>query len=98
MNRLGAAVIATALFAGMISAGCNSASKQPAAVPAGGVDLHNTVCPVSGDKVGASKLTEVYDGKVYHLCCDDCPKDFKKDPQKYANAVAADPAKYGVNK
>jgi YHS domain-containing protein len=60
------------------------------------VDLHNTVCPVSGDKVGDSKLTEVYQGKIYHLCCDDCPKDFKKNPDKFAKAVAADPAKYGV--
>ena len=60
------------------------------------VDLGNTVCPVSGDKVGDSKLTEVYQGKVYHFCCDDCPKDFKKNPEKFAKAVAADPAKYGA--
>ncbi len=70
-----------------------SASTQPAA---NAVDLHNAICPVSGDKVGDSKLTEVYNGKIYHFCCDDCPKDFKKDPKKYEAAVAADPAKYGV--
>jgi YHS domain-containing protein len=59
-------------------------------------DLHNTVCPVSGDKVQDSRLTETYNGKVYHLCCNDCVKPFKQDPAKYAKAVADDPAKYGV--
>ena len=72
-------------------------ASQPATQQAG-VDLGNTVCPVSGDKVGESKLTEVYDGKIYHFCCDDCPVAFKKDPAKYAKLVAADPAKYGVKK
>ncbi|HTK74180.1 MAG TPA: TRASH domain-containing protein [Gemmataceae bacterium] len=94
MNRLVVAIVAMGLFAGMSLVGCTSA-KQPA-VPPGAVDMHNTVCPVSGDKVGDSKYIGVYDNKVYHLCCDDCPKDFQKDPQKYANAVAADPVKYGV--
>ena len=50
----------------------------------------------SGDAVGDSKLAEVYNGKVYHFCCDDCPAKFKSNPDKYANAVAANPAKYGV--
>ena len=68
-------------------------TSQPSTQP---VDLMNTVCPVSGDKVGDSKLTETYDGKVYHFCCDDCPKAFTKDPSKFAKAVAADPTKYGV--
>lgn len=59
-------------------------------------DVRNTICPVSGDKVETSRLTRTYDGKVYHLCCADCIKPFEKDPEKYAKAVAADPAKYGV--
>ena len=74
-------------------------AAQPMSQPANqqaAVDLGNTVCPVSGDKVGDSKLTEVYQGKIYHFCCDDCPKDFKKNPEKFAKAVAADPTKYGV--
>jgi len=60
------------------------------------VDLGNTICPVSGDKVGDSKLTANYDGKIYHLCCGGCPKKFAEDPATYAKTVAADPAKYGV--
>src|SRR5271155_607638 len=67
----------------------------PATQPAV-IDLNNTVCPVTGEKVGDSKFTEIYDGKIYHFCCDDCPKEFLKDPEKYAKLVAADPAKYGV--
>ena len=71
-----------------------SPDVSQAALPA--QDLKNTVCPVSGDKVGDSTNTVVYDGKVYHVCCPDCHKDFQKDPKKYAAAVAADPLKYGV--
>ena len=90
-------------------AGCACKTDQPANRPADPaassaasgepVDLHNTVCPVSGDNVEkSSRLTETYDGKVYHLCCADCVKPFKADPRKYARAVANDPAKYGVAK
>ena len=72
-----------------------AAQTQPTAT-ATVTDLHNTVCPVGGDKVGDSKLTETYQGKIYHFCCDDCPEKFKKDPEKYAKEVAANPAKYGI--
>jgi len=34
---------------------------------------------------------KLYEGKVYHMCCPDCHKDFEKDPAKYAKAVAANP-------
>jgi YHS domain-containing protein len=71
-------------------------ATQPTAPPFQAVDLHNTICPVSGDKVDNSNLVEIYGGKVYHLCCPDCHKDFEKDPAKYADAVAANPAKYGI--
>jgi YHS domain-containing protein len=71
-------------------------ATQPSTRPSAAVDLRNTVCPVSNDKVGDSNLVEVYDGKIYHLCCPDCHNDFEKDPAKYAKAVAADPAKYGI--
>ncbi|MGD1276225.1 MAG: YHS domain-containing protein [Tepidisphaeraceae bacterium] len=83
-------------MAGMNMAPPSPPATQPATQPSAAVDLRNTVCPVSGDKVGDSNIVEVYDGKVYHLCCPDCHKDFEKDPAKYAKAVAADPAKFGV--
>jgi YHS domain-containing protein len=97
-----------AVFTGSLAlAGCNMNhdATSSAAPPSGSVssstalsatDLKNTVCPVSGDKVGDSTNVVVYQGKVYHMCCDDCHKDFEKDPSKYAAMIQADPAKYGV--
>jgi len=108
MRRQMFALLCTAVllsFAGVYAADDMSGAKmdassapatQPAAPPTSGVDLRNSVCPVSGEKVGTSSLVEIYDGKVYHMCCEDCHKDFEKDPAKYARMVAADPAKYGV--
>src|SRR5689334_9744530 len=78
--------------------GCQT-EKEPTPAPAtsmSAVDLHNTICPVSIEPVANSKLVEVYNGKVYHLCCGDCRADFEKDPAKYETAVALSPAKYGV--
>ena len=105
---LGGGILATAFVVGSVSgedghrhaegSGTNTPPSSQPSTDQTAIDLGNTVCPVSGDKVGDSKLTEVYHGKIYHLCCDDCPKDFKKDPEKIAKAVAADPAKYGVKK
>jgi YHS domain-containing protein len=50
----------------------------------------NTVCPVSGDKVGSMGKPYIveYKGQKIALCCKDCTKDFKKHPAKYA-ALAA---------
>jgi YHS domain-containing protein len=49
-------------------------------------------CPVSGDKLGEhgkSVKATAPDGTVVYLCCRDCMKDFKKDPEKYAKMVKA---------
>ena len=83
-------------MSGMNMAPSSPPATQPATPPSEAVDLRNTICPVSGDKGDDSNLVEVYGGKVYHLCCPDCHKDFEKDPAKYADAVAANPAKYGI--
>lgn len=46
----------------------------------------NTICPVSGDKVGSigKPVYVEYQGKKIALCCKDCVKDFRRDPAKYA--------------
>lgn len=89
-------VISAALGMGaMAVAGDPPAATQPSTQQAA-TDLKNTVCPVSGEDIGDSKLTASYDNKVYHFCCDGCPEKFKKNPEKYAKRVADDPAKYGV--
>jgi YHS domain-containing protein len=53
------------------------------------VDAGNKNCPVSGDAVAGSKMggkpvLYEYNGKIYHLCCPMCIKDFKKNPEKFS--------------
>lgn len=94
---LGVAGFAASGFADdMGTAGAMNHPTPPATQPTSAVDVGNKVCPVSGDEVGDSKLTETYDGKTYHFCCDGCPQKFNKDPEKYIKAMNADPAKYGI--
>lgn len=42
-------------------------------------------CPVMGSKIKVTKdtLSAEYRGKIYYFCCDGCPDDFAKDPEKY---------------
>ena len=50
------------------------------------VNVGNKICPVSGEKIGemGEAFNFEYKGKVYHMCCAMCAKDFKKDPEKYS--------------
>jgi YHS domain-containing protein len=88
------------LSGGMLRAddmgGMQMPATAPATQPMTGVDVHNTVCPVSGDKVGDSPVVTEYDGKIYHFCCADCVKEFKADPDKFVKKMAANPDKYGI--
>ncbi|MBI4835091.1 MAG: YHS domain-containing protein [Planctomycetes bacterium] len=38
-----------------------------------------------GSKIKVTKdtLSAEYRGKIYYFCCDGCPDDFAKDPEKY---------------
>lgn len=51
--------------------------------------LVNTVCPVSGEEIDP-KITAVYNGKTYALCCKSCLKKFTKDPEKYISKLSED--------
>lgn len=42
----------------------------------------NTKCPVSGDDADAT-ITKEYKGRTIAFCCEDCLKDFDKNPAKY---------------
>ncbi len=57
------------------------------------VEVGNTMCPVSGHKVGemGGVVSYEYEGKLYNTCCKMCFKDFEKDPKKYAK-IAEDQA------
>jgi len=49
----------------------------------------NSKCPVSGkDVVLPNVLT--HDGKLVAFCCDKCPKEFAKDPAKFAANIKFD--------
>jgi len=63
-------------------------ATRPAWAETGIVDVGNTVCPVSGDKVSGKHFVE-YKGKRYALCCPLCEKDFKKDPEKFIAQLEA---------
>lgn len=62
------------------------------------VQVGNKLCPVSGEKVGdmGEPVPYEYKGKVYHLCCAMCAKEFDADPEKYSkiadDEVAAEKA------
>ncbi len=57
----------------------------------------NKVCPVEGGAVVTDDpaLAVVYQGKKIGFCCASCPERFRKDPEKYMDAMRKDPAKYG---
>jgi YHS domain-containing protein len=75
-------------------------SKGDKTAKSSGVKIEsiNTICPVSGDKVGElGKAVYVeYKGKKIGFCCKDCPKDFKKDPEKFAALAEKNQAQPGA--
>jgi len=75
-----------------------AADQAQAEITSAAVEVGNTICPVSGDKikVGGKMGDPVkyeYNGKIYNLCCPMCKKDFKKDPEKYSKIAEEQAAK-----
>ncbi|HEV2293695.1 MAG TPA: c-type cytochrome domain-containing protein [Tepidisphaeraceae bacterium] len=46
----------------------------------------NTLCPVSGKPVDVTKFVD-FQGQRVAFCCDNCPKEFEKDPAKYKDKI-----------
>ena len=69
--------------------------------PTKSIDVGNKFCPVSGEKIPVpgqkgsmgEAVTYEYNGKIYHLCCPMCIKDFKKNPEKYSKIAEEEVAK-----
>ena len=80
---LAAAFITTAAFA---HEGETHAKGAPAGIPK---DYPLKKCPVSDDGFDHGKPVKVTTpgGTDVWLCCKDCVKDFKKDPEKYGKMV-----------
>jgi|GEM_PF-1736759 len=57
--------------------------------------LNNTICPVSKEKIGdmGKAVPVIYKGQIINLCCNGCPADFAKDPEKYMKLVQEELAK-----
>ena len=51
--------------------------------------VFNTVCPVSTEEADP-EITYTYKGKTYALCCKNCLKKFKNDPEKYISRLSED--------
>jgi YHS domain-containing protein len=83
-------LLVTALATLTITAGAIAADgidpQKPAQTMAA-PEASNTVCPVSGDKVGdmGKPVYVEYQGKKVALCCKQCKKDFDKDPAKFTS-------------
>ncbi len=86
MNVKSIVVVLTVVLLGT-GASLVSAQNEPAgqAQPAL-VEVGNTICPVSGEKVGemGDIVKYEYKGKIYNFCCEACLKDFVKNPEKFA--------------
>src|SRR4051812_42938204 len=49
------------------------------------IDVKNTKCIVMGEDI--STKTVEYQGKIYHICCEDCIETFNKTPEKFVKAL-----------
>jgi YHS domain-containing protein len=49
----------------------------------------NTICPVSTEEADP-EITYTYEGKTYAVCCNNCLKRFKADPEKYISRLSED--------
>lgn len=55
-------------------------------------DKGQIVCPVMGTVIESKDKAvgyQDYEGVRYYFCCDGCPEQFKKDPEKYAKKSSA---------
>lgn len=76
----------------------NSKGDKTAQSSGAKIESINTICPVSGDKVGelGKPVYVEYKGKKIGFCCRDCPKDFKKNPEKFAALAEKNQAQEGA--
>jgi YHS domain-containing protein len=80
-------VLLTAAFTLSAFAADPSPSAGAIAAPSAQISQKaaNTVCPVSGDKVGdvGKPVYAQYEGQTIAFCCKSCLKKFNKNPDKY---------------
>lgn len=96
MKSLLMTCVACALLVGLVAGRATAADdKQPDQKRAKKDEKAkpvNTTCPLTGEKIDPVVTTQ-YKGKTVAFCCEDCIKDFKKDPDKYMKKIEAEQAK-----
>jgi len=63
-----------------MATGQEQMSASSTALPEKLLDVRYKVCPIMGGEP-LEKVAVMYDGKVYHFCCEGCSATFKKDPE-----------------
>src|SRR5215831_14432567 len=76
----------------------NSKGGKTAQSSGAKIESINTICPVSGNKVGEldKPVYVEYKGKKIGFCSKDCTKVFKKDPEKFAALAEKNQAQPGA--
>jgi YHS domain-containing protein len=86
------AFLGATAFAGCMSC-CGSKAPggppAPAAPTAAAAMKPQTMCPVMGAKINKAIFVD-YQGQRVYFCCNDCPAQFKADPEKYFAKIAAE--------
>jgi YHS domain-containing protein len=80
------AVVAVAVAWGVLAAGCKSEPQAPTGkappIPVAKTEIAQKLCPVTGEAINPNIFVD-YDGRRIYFCCDMCPAQFKKEPEKF---------------
>jgi len=77
------AVVAVALTWGILAAGCKPESQPaPTGKAPAKAEIAQKLCPVMGGPINPNIFVD-YNGRRIYFCCDMCPPQFKKDPEKF---------------
>jgi YHS domain-containing protein len=78
-------LLATSLASLHVARAAESPTTAPSTQPAADTTPINKYCAVNTKDLIDPKVTTVYKGKTIAFCCEDCIKEFNKDPEKYAS-------------
>jgi len=56
------------------------------------------ICVVTDDELKKDAFTYVFQGREIKLCCDECKKDFEKEPAKYVKILEEAEKKQAADK
>jgi len=87
MRKYAIIVVVLAVMFTMVTLS-QAAEKTAAPVAKSAVKMEpQSTCPVSGDPINKEVYTD-YQGKRVYFCCQACPPEFAKNPDKYMKVLA----------